>query len=318
MSKHVLILAVVFVAAVLLAALIISGARCIGILFAALPARTERWAFVLLCVLFAIVLVLRAWESYQKNVGGKWWFRPGAHVWKKREVRERLEWSDIHCIMHGDPLTPCDRLPESEPSFFVRYVIVLLAGLFMCLIVTVGFISAPAGVVWGLPLAIFASRDQDKLLAVVAAVLALAGVLYTIRAKVRSENRQKWIDQGRGNLAVVINYAGYKNEYQAHAKRYWADPLRYDLSKGAPPLYPDANLARLTLELLFNPSEKDHRTLSTLLRLLCGFDPIQIDAEVTKHLPCLSSVNHDSLIIYTIRLSNAMLKREWELIKFGK
>jgi hypothetical protein len=43
MSKHVLILAVVFVAAVLLAALIISGARCIGILFAALPARTERW-----------------------------------------------------------------------------------------------------------------------------------------------------------------------------------------------------------------------------------------------------------------------------------
>ena len=91
---------------------------------------------------------------------------------------------------------------------------------------------------------------NDKLLAAVAAVLALAGVLYTIRAKVRSENRQKWIDEVRKNLAIVINYAGYKRAFHDCP----TEPQLFDLSKPAPHLYPKANLARLTLELLINPN----------------------------------------------------------------
>ena len=90
----------------------------------------------------------------------------------------------------------------------------------------------------------------------------------------------------------------------------------------SPHLYPDANLARLTLELLLNPSEKDHRTLSTLLRRLCDFDVLAIDAEVHGRLCNLGldiyNSDHRQLLTWTIRLSNAMLKREWELVKFGK
>jgi len=125
-------------------------------------------------------------------------------------------------------------------------------------------------------------------------------------------------------LAIVINYAGYKNEYQcaqaaAEVVGHSHDPIRFDSSKGAPPLYPEANLARLNVELLINPSEKDHRALSTLLRLLCGFELIDIDKEVMKNLPCLADKpDHRTLITWAIRLSNAMLKREWELIKFAK
>ncbi len=70
---------------------------------------------------------------------------------------------------------------------------------------------------------------------------------------------------------------------------------------------------------MINPSEKDHRALSTLLRLLCGIKLIDIDKEVTNKLPCLVSDNdHRKLITWTIRLSNATLKREWELIKYGR
>jgi hypothetical protein len=226
--------------------------------------------------------------------------------------------------MLDDPLTSNDRFRRRifcvrrfrgrDPWSCAGDIIVLLAGIII-------FLMIPVGVFWSG----FATPDKDtleKLLAAVAAVLALVGVLYTIRAKVRSENRQKWIDEVRKNLAIVINYAGYKNALydSSHVQTGATGLQRFNIA--APPyLYPEANLARLTLELLINPSEKDHRTLSTLLRLLCEYEPIEIDREVTKELPFLVTTpkpNHRTLITWTIRLSNAMLKREWELVKFGK
>jgi hypothetical protein len=132
-------------------------------------------------------------------------------------------------------------------------VIVVIAG-------TVIFVAVTVALIGDIPTSGL-ETSEGKFTAAAAVLATLAVAFYTIRAKVRSENRQKWIDEVRQKLAVVINYAGHKNAVQETA----AGCQRFE-SKMSPHLYPDANLARLTLELLLNPSEKDHRTLSRLLK----------------------------------------------------
>lgn len=161
---------------------------------------------------------------------------------------------------------------------------------------------------------------------ILATFLTLVGIYYQIQAQVRSKNRQKWINKVRNNLAIIINYIGEKNQYlqQVEPRLYRIDittikPIPRNNIKSIPYLYPEANLARLNLELLINPSEKDHRTLSTLLRRACGIDEIEIDKIVIEHIPNLAKRDdYKSLITQIIRLSNAMLKREWELVKYGR
>jgi hypothetical protein len=119
----------------------------------------------------------------------------------------------------------------------------------------------------------------------------------------------------------------------------------------------------VTLELLMNPSEKDHRTLGIFLRYACGLSLAPIDefvlGELRKEalyrearngtqgkdeslsrlitiLQDMIEVAHDDpqeffprtikekgvsprhVINGIYRLSNAMLKREWETIKQGR
>ena len=75
-----------------------------------------------------------------------------------------------------------------------------------------------------------------------------------------------------------------------------------------------------------NPKENDHRTLGYLLRIAYGIVGLKVDKEIEKKekLDFVHKLNrtkkpdHDLIISYIIRISNVLLKREWERVKYGK
>ena len=136
----------------------------------------------LLLFLFLVFLALRAWDRYQKTYWAKW-FRPGP----RERKGEGLGWCEIQKIINTDPLNSCECFRGRGWQGVLEDLIVLCAGA-LILVTTAALFLGRSG---------FYNRVPDGLAAAVAAVLALAGVLYTIRAKVRSENRQSWINEVR-------------------------------------------------------------------------------------------------------------------------
>lgn len=250
------------------------------------------WLWVALLVLFMKQALDRVSQSYNVK-----WFRPLICSW-----RESYDWKDIKEILESDPLDekftrsktrgvePITVIGDIAIFIFVGSFLVII-GNFMMDTPSEALISKWPGL----------SESKD----IIVAVIALVGALYTaanqLRAKVRSENRQKWIDDVRNTLAKVIK-----------------DIPRDDQDKKAK--QGGENFARL--ELLLNPSEKDHRTLSVLLRKAYGMDDMSSDKHVLDKLDIIEDIDskeqQNKLTTWIIRLSNAMLKREWELVKYGR
>lgn len=181
------------------------------------------------------------------------------------------------------------------------------------------------------------STDTDGLSANLTALLALfaAGVsiYFTYRqlqAKVRADSRQAWIDKLRTHIAAFIALVDPLHEGEkGGADGSW----RVEFAK-----------RRIEMELMLNPSEKDHRLLMYLSLRLAFFrsgeklfsqvhdvrnvrETIQKDPDYEKSdwvemlgpIPATSSQNyrllqHD-LIGYTLRLAHVVLKREWQRVK---
>lgn len=240
------------------------------------------------------------------------WFRPARCVWRSAE-----SWDDVCLILRGDPLNPprgvrgadIDRIAVD----FLK-VSALLAALSLS-----GYYIFDSHFPFRLEEDFSGGILSDSLIRVLAAIVVLAGVLYTavtqLNAKVRSDNRQKWINDVRDTLADVVN------EIPLH------QPAAQKMSQPSPP-----NRARTRLELLLNPSERDHRTLGVLLRIAYDIPRIEVDRPIIDALPHLACIDpwsiglskndrtarREQLITAIIRISNAMLKREWELVKYGK
>lgn len=70
------------------------------------------------------------------------------------------------------------------------------------------------------------------------------------------------------------------------------------------------------LELLINPSERDHRALVALIRHIYKIDDVPIDDIPRKELDFVKA-QPDMVVLKSqmIRLSNVVLKREWERVK---
>ena len=117
-------------------------------------------------------------------------------------------------------------------------------------------------------------------------------------------NRQKWINQIRRVLDPLI----------AEAPRHDAeeDELNHAIKKYI------ARHARL--ELLLNPAEKEHRALLGLLRRIYRMGNIPMNNSAWQAL-CLAGISPEDedqwveLKSRIVRLSNAVLKREWEQVK---
>jgi hypothetical protein len=232
------------------------------------------------------VALLQGWR-YAKRAYRTNWFEGST---------EKLSWNRVKVLMTADPLD--DSKPHlGRPQVWRDLPILGLA-------LSIWFVG-----VLGLgALAKDHSKDNVEVATFLVGFLGLAGaatkVTYEWRLKARSENRQRWIDQIRETLSALIANiplpSDFPNERDRKAKVYLEQHGK--------------------LELLLNPSEKDHRALMALIRHIYGHDRVPIDDIPRKELgfATLSPSNpadRTALKSQMIRLSNVVLKREWERVK---
>ncbi len=215
---------------------------------------------------------------------------------------------DVEKILCGDPLNEFKGLRWPTRALLVLDLMKLVGFLFVIIMFTYW---APLYLI-DINNANFAfPKDiSTVLIGGITIAVTLSIAMKQFHAKVKSENRQNWIIDVRNTLAEVI----------AHIPK-----------KGKPPQLLKQK-DRIKLELLMNPSEKDHRVLGWLLRRVYGIQDIKADERIKEEigkiekahvLNTINKLDHnkkdesDELISYIIRLSNAILKREWERVKRG-
>lgn len=228
------------------------------------------------------------------------WFRPTRN--------NKYEWEDIKKIIKSDPLTyktiSLNQTEKIKNLIFNKYI----AYPILIILFTIS-------IFW---------KDLNIPSAIIAGLIAFHNATSQIIAKVRSENRQKWIDDVRSSLAELITYMhlyGVNTEGSLPVSSQVDEKMK-------------AEKVRIKLELLMNPSEKDHRTIGYLLRKAYHVKKMSlIDKDIEENLSELlyevidmgtkenevcKIKDNDRLISWLIRLSNATLKREWELVKNAK
>jgi uncharacterized membrane protein len=191
----------------------------------------------------------------------------------------------------------------------------------------------------------------ENFLLFIPAGLAFLVALLEVKANLTANNRKKWIEEFRESVTeTVLNIPD----------QYTRDSIYFiNCRPNRPPprgLFSEHNKARTKLELLINPTEPDHRVLSTLIRFSYGItDPkelqrwyratpdetrisflsqgtmpedfrhiIIVDFLVYEKIEYLRQLverdelqDQNYLISLIFRLSNAVLKREWERVKKG-
>lgn len=265
------------------------------------------------------------WEQYYDTYTTTW-FRPYPR-WKRSNEKEQkdqkkgdhttLSWDDVENILSGDPL---DDFGKFRGAHLGRVIYDGLKGVGMFLAISLFGYWAPAlltGNDMGLSHLSWPEDSGTFLIGAATVSVTLLIALKQHHAKVKSEKRQKWIDNVRDTLAKVIaeipdpTYESPAVKPRSYSKKsYSVDVQEY----------------RIKLELLLNPSEKDHRTLGWLLRKVYGISRVKPDKEIptTGTFELIDSYDRDEwkqrnkIISYIIRLSNAILKREWERVKRGK
>lgn len=252
-------------------------------------------------------------------------------------------WEDVRRMTVGDeeddPLAirPTGSGPAGTINAIAAYVVVgcilieaasmVVAGPVLPRLLTnhASTIALPAGTV-GASLEL--SANLTALLALTAAAVSIYFTHRQLQAKVKADSRQAWIIKLRARIAGFIALAGAIHE----------DGTGPDCQK-------DLTRRRLEMELMLNPSEKDHRLLMYLSLRMAFFEDgeasfakvhdvrnIRADirgsdpkAELTWKpllgpIPDKSQKNeHDDafsdLVGYTMRLAHVVLKREWERVK---
>ena len=182
-----------------------------------------------------------------------------------------------------------------------------------------------------------ASGNLTAYLALLASAVTIVFTYGQLQARVRAESRQHWIIQARTLLAEALAAADAHRTAAPWSKA----KARRDMDE-----------RRLALELMLNPSEKDHRLLLYLIQRhaligLAGEDDIQ-DARSVRHsiaqsrgtaLTVAAAVAFDppddafrpdlgaawnsvlyanrreDLLAYVLRLAHVVFKREWERVK---
>ena len=133
-------------------------------------------------------------------------------------------------------------------------------------------------------------------------------VFYQVRLTARTENRKEWIKEIRGKMAMLILLSD--REYEPEKPR--ASEIKEKI---------------MELELLLNPGEPLHRTFLTLVRTLYEIEN-GFDKAVKSRLPATfppreaskdpDLVSPDKWKERVVRLSNVILKYEWERVKHAE
>ena len=228
--------------------------------------------------------------------------------WFDSSNRGRLtqpRWSEIDALIRSEPLDhETDyRYPNSRivPGAFVLLVLVLFFSSTLTLILH--FDQADP------------VQKGIETLAFPAAGLALIGtiltVFYQVRLTARTKNRNEWIESIRKKMTDLIS--------------------KYDANGNTEPDHLIEVKRKITeLELLLNPGERIHRTFLTLIRKIHGIENDYFDNPVKSRLPTIFSQSNDDKadqpdpvgpnpwITRATRLSNVILKNEWERVKHAE
>ena len=262
-----------------------------------------------------LALLWTLWLRADLRNWTKWWdpaWRPDGQI----------SWEHVRGLVRDDPL---NHVPRFRPRHFLGrsplYVlsltaVMVLAWFLLCLIDRPWLPDMLRGeTVAGKVFLQLAKPNLTAYLALIAAAASIFFAYLQLRAKVRADNRQAWIDRARAHLAAVTSLGSI------HAD---ASP------KEAPDLWREFAPLRVELELMLNSSESDHRLLSFLLHELALLrrepGPAIEDSENLKALIKRDSgqdfdewlpgwAERVQLITYILRLSHVVLKREWERVK---
>lgn len=249
------------------------------------------WIYFLVSLSIALGL---CWDYFRRAYFSHW-FDVSARRWLAKP-----SWvPDIRVLMTQDPL-------EHRETFRVGWPGQLLRDATLTALASLLWLAGFRGV---RTLETTPSKDNIEIATYLIGFLSVAGavtkVVYEWRLKARSENRQKWISELRETLAVLIENIPVPGEEKAAVE---AKKRAYFAQHGK-------------LELLINPSEKDHRSLVAMIRHIYGFSSVPIDAVPRERLafgqldPNIKS-DFDTLKSQIVRLANVALKREWERVKY--
>lgn len=180
------------------------------------------------------------------------------------------------------------------------------------------------------------NANLTALLALIAAALSIYFTHRQLQAKVKADSRQSWIDKLRAHIAHFIALADAEKGVSGNGSER-RQRLREFTSR------------RIEMELMLNPSEKDHRLLSYLGLKLAFYQHGQHAFQKIQDVRNLESAIRidpsnaakpddwnkligtipdpdgederdreqecNDLIGYAIRLAHVVLKREWERVK---
>lgn len=121
-----------------------------------------------------------------------------------------------------------------------------------------------------------------------------------VRASVVSSNRQKWIDQLRDQLAELITSIRFLNLHRFMSnicETEWIERFQRTF------------LTESKINLLLNPNEEDHVTLSKTIREAVTAMLAEAKTKDSKKVVELT----DSIV----KQSQMILKREWQRVKAG-
>jgi len=273
------------------------------------------WGYALILVASLFLFAQWIWKRFHESYVVTW-FRPETWRWDTE-----LNWADVEKILEGDPL---DNFSRFRGTHLGRMIYDLLKGLGGVLGITMFGYWTPTYLVEGgskLPSWSLPDGSGTFLIGAVTVAVTFIVALQQHHAKVKSENRQTWINDVRKTLADVISeIPPYTYEHPEQRPNTGQDDIKKESTK-------EVQASRIKLELLMNPSEKDHRTLGWLLRRAYGIPQVKPDEKIPPDDGVFAQINaldrnergqRNKLISYIVRLSNAILKREWERVKRGK
>lgn len=278
-----------------------------------------------------------AHQKFTTSAQTSWW-QPGI-----RATTATLHWEDVYqLIAYDDDLDPLG-LPKKIRwrqwgwSLFAQVPLYLIIG--GVVLSAIDLICGPSSQNSSTVKMVEPSIAGPKTLAAaiesptayLALIVALATIFFAfrqIRAKVRADSRQQWIIQARKLLGEVVALI------DTHKDLREANRLTQ-----AREIWTKLNPARIELELMLNPSEKDHRLLLYLIQRFARWrrpDFETQDAQIVRRSiaketsatlglaagesdprwkPIIDGEDRAELISYILRLSHVVLKREWERVK---
>lgn len=254
----------------------------------------------------SLVLVVVLWMRRYRRVYNFRWYDLSVEG-----PTEEMNWPQIRNLMKTEslpesPFYPacCHWMPQRFPF---RHIFVDLLGAAVCLLFFWGTLELLVDLHEPSP-NYEVIRSLGILVGGLSVVAGVFGIFYQGRLKARAENRQAWINSIRSDLShLIANIPSFDTDLRTIDKTLEAHHIT-------------------NLDLSLNPSERIHRALIALLRLMHGLNDDTLDQEVLKRL----SDNNQPLSLptskkewntqrcYIIRLSTVLLKREWEQVKHVK